>query len=201
MSKSRKRERTHVVIGPGGRFQCMHCGGSHNPFPGNRDGVELWAMSALATAFANEHDACPKPEAPPCFFCLLPVHASDDHVNETTKAPGDWPACLDTGVSSEAIWHHMMGRSWEPVLRQHDNHPHDPQDLGRCLRLLAAPWAIKLGWRARLGEMAAYGAAWTRLAGAWEELEGLYRVEREAGENAPPQLHERMKGLLEGRVG
>jgi hypothetical protein len=75
-----------------------------------------------------------------------------------------WSASGDTGVSSKAIAAQMTGAEnsgwlcWE--------HPHDPDDLGRCLRLLA----LFPEWRVRIGEMAARGPGWAGLAARWDEI-------------------------------
>ena len=50
----------------------------------------------------------------------------------------DWVSGRDTGLSSTAIWRHMMGL--DPRDRTWGNevcYPHDPDDFGRCYRLLA----------------------------------------------------------------
>jgi len=75
-----------------------------------------------------------------------------------------WLTSGDTGVSSKAIAAHMTGgevdRTWGW------GHPHDPDDLGRCLRLLA----LFPEWAPRIGEMAAHGAGWAGLVARWDEI-------------------------------
>ena len=85
------------------------------------------------------------------------------------RAAVQWVSAGDSGQSSMRIWAHMTGterdsfRDW----------PHDPADLGRCLRLLAnVP-----EWRVRIGEMAAYGPQWGALAARWDELHASMRDE------------------------
>ncbi len=78
--------------------------------------------------------------------------------------PKDWLLSGDTGSSSEAIWHHMMGtkglkRVWTPA---------DSGDFGRCFRLLR----LFPEWRARLGEMRKY-PAWKPIVDVWPLLETL----------------------------
>ena len=53
------------------------------------------------------------------------------------------------------------------------SYPHDPADLGRCLRLLEAVPE----WRSRLGEMAECSTVWARLVARWEEMEVAMRDE------------------------
>lgn len=74
----------------------------------------------------------------------------------------EWVATGDTGMSSMAIWSHMMGLQ----TGKHPFHPMDPGDLGRCLRLLAKVPE----WAARMGEMQQYGPHWAALAANWQEL-------------------------------
>lgn len=71
-----------------------------------------------------------------------------------------WAAGWDTGLSSEAIaWHMISG--WCG-----GSYPHDPADLGRCLRLLERfP-----EWKQRMPEMARYGKVWAALVQHWGEL-------------------------------
>ena len=78
----------------------------------------------------------------------------------------------DTGISSETIWSVMRNRAV-----RHYGTPKDPQDLGRCLRLLdVAP-----GWRERLGEVAMRFPEWKPLVDNWTLLETLYRAEAPTG--------------------
>jgi hypothetical protein len=91
-----------------------------------------------------------------------------------------WAAGRDTGISSLAIMERMTGgmpdwNSW----------PRDPDDLGRCLRLLARiP-----GWRTRIGEMAGVSGVWAALTREWDALEASMRDEVgiawEKGRRAP----------------
>ena len=73
-----------------------------------------------------------------------------------------WIVSNDTGESSKAIWSTMMGvdrKSWS-------DHPYDPGDLGRCLRLLA----LIPEWQPRVGEMSARSAYWRVLVERWDEV-------------------------------
>lgn len=83
----------------------------------------------------------------------------------------DWIVGRDTGVSSEAIWTHMMGR--KPSEKWPGNWPHDPDDLGRCVRLLE----LIPEWRSRIGEMASYGRGWAALVPHWAALTTLLAQE------------------------
>ncbi len=70
------------------------------------------------------------------------------------------------------------------------NYPHDPDDFGRCYRMLrAAPEFIP-----HVGTMAKSGKEWEALAKHWDELEKLYEQEYPTGK--APKLYARMKELL-----
>ena len=71
-----------------------------------------------------------------------------------------WLAGGDSGMSSEAICHHMLG------MKSDGSFPLDPSDLGRCLRLLE----LFPEWKPRMGEMARYSAQWAALVERWDEL-------------------------------
>ena len=107
----------------------------------------------------------------------------------------EWIVGMDTGVSSQAIWARMQGvrGEWWP-----GNHPHDPDDLGRCLRLLA----LIPEWRARLSEMAAESPSWAALVEYWDELENVWRTEGDGTWRPPmgtamPKLYDRMREILD----
>lgn len=180
---SKKSKGSHVVVGDGGRLICLHCGKTHTPL---ELPVEVWVVSAIWKAFAKSHANCPKPPRARCGVCLTLDHATSEHVH---RDPHAWMRSSDTGISSRAIWYHMMGLlrtdSWG------SGPPMDPADFGRCHRLLVAfP-----EWRARIGEMAKY-RSWEKLAPAWDELEALYVEEVASG--SAPKLYARMRAL-EGR--
>jgi hypothetical protein len=106
-------------------------------------------------------------------------------------APGDWPHCGDTGLSSSTIWCVMTGQVAMPGRSRFDvgDTPADPDDFGRCFRLLERfP-----GWKARMPEVAAKYPAWAGLVAAWDELEALYAQERPTG--TAPKLYARMQEL------
>jgi len=105
-----------------------------------------------------------------------------------------WVCGRDTGVSSKRIWARMMYA--QPDRDPFGGYPHDPDDFGRCYRLLK----LIPEWRPRLGEMAAEGSVWEALAGAWDELTEHYEREHAAAGGrrwgwSAPLLYERMKAL------
>lgn len=91
---------------------------------------------------------------------------------EVPSTPGmglaAWLASDDTGLSSRAMAHHIMGAHIDQ--RDSSAHPWDAADFGRCHRFLeAVPEARPL-----LGRMANVSTVWEHLIGAWDELTALY---------------------------
>lgn len=73
-----------------------------------------------------------------------------------------WFASDDTGMSSKQIAAWLAAGVRMPCR----DHPYDPSDLGRCLRLLE----IIPEWKPRIGEMASVSPAWAALVARWDEL-------------------------------
>lgn len=97
------------------------------------------------------------------------------------------------GTSSNAIVEHLEGYPVGLLSKPTPwgDHPHDPDDLWRCVRLLdAVP-----SYRARIREMATRSAAWAALAPHWEDLEALLRAELPTGR--APQCYTRMREILD----
>lgn len=89
----------------------------------------------------------------------------DEQANDDTlTAAARWVVSDDTGLSSRAIWTHMMGVT--PQIHRAWDHPHDARDIGGCFRLLEAVPA----WKARLPEMATRSSAWAKLVARWDEI-------------------------------
>jgi hypothetical protein len=161
----------------------MNCGGSYDPFQGGK-GCDLGMISAISKAFEKQHKRCKEAkDGPRCGACLHLGHSIEEHVTLRVHDPRDWPGCGDAGLSSKAIWAHMLG------LPSTGDYPYDPDDFGRCSRLVAAPWAS--GWRARMPEMAKYGKVWAALAAMWPTLEALFAEERPTGR--APKLYAAMQ--------
>lgn len=76
-----------------------------------------------------------------------------------------WSLSGDTGSSSKALATFFSG-----VQQRSPGYPHDPDDFGRCYRLLRSIPAL----RPRIGEAAVLSESWAALVGAWDELEALY---------------------------
>ncbi len=155
----------HVFLITNG-FRCSHCGATCLPtMPSPVD-----VFVAAGKAFSKLHRGCPKPVPKPG--------------PEFTTVEA-WRAGWDTGLSSLAIYTHMKGG-----IPRHDTHPRDPDDFGRCYRLLK----IAPEWRARIAEVGAHGLAWEAIATHWDELERLY--EEELPTKVAPKLYALMQVLL-----
>lgn len=129
----------------------------------------------------------------PCASC----RSKDIRIGKRPRETADgeahqWLENGDTGVSSKTIWSVMMGSGQD---RLGSDVPHDPDDFGRCYRLLK----VMPAWRARLGEVAAKHPAWRGLVDSWDELTALY--EEELPKKSAPKLYARMRQLIgEARV-
>jgi hypothetical protein len=100
-----------------------------------------------------------------------------------------WIAGRDTGVSSKTIWAVMVGTAPDMA-----DVPHDPDDFGRCFRLLE----LVPEWRPRLPEVAARYPKWGPMVEVWDELEALYRpIVADGGWNrdASRRMYDRMREL------
>lgn len=112
--------------------------------------------------------------------------------------PIDWLMGDDTGISSKTICSVMTGSAapeWADT-------PSDPDDFGRCYRLLA----LFPLWRSRLPEVAAKYPKWGPMVAAWDELVALYEQccekdgrytdeSYQAGSDAAGKLFTRMQAL------
>jgi hypothetical protein len=93
-----------------------------------------------------------------------------------------WIVGGDVGQSSKTIWAAMLGID---LGEDGANHPHDPADLGRCLRLLE----LMPEWTPRLPELAALDPCWHALVEHWNDLsssmEDEVGIAWEKGKSAP----------------
>lgn len=154
----------------------VHCGECRNEW------VAAWLpmdVSEFATAAKQK---CPRCGGGKVMIGRIP--------NVTPKGdPFAWLASGDTGISSETIWGVMMGRDMASAARFGNSPPYDPDDFGRCHRLLES----MPGWRPRLAEVAEKFPAWKMIVKAWDELDALYLTERPGG--SCPRLYARMQEL------
>lgn len=110
----------------------------------------------------------------------------DDRINS-------WIVGGDVGLSSKTVWATMLGISLEDG---EVPHPHDPADLGRCLRLLE----VIPEWKPRLGELASLSPEWKALICRWDEV--ATSMETEVGiawqkAKSAPATYAMMKSILD----
>lgn len=90
---------------------------------------------------------------------------------EVPSSVFNWMSRGERGTSSdtivESLWKLPLTGRWGK------SHPHDPDDLRRCLLLLqASPETAE-----RFEEMALESPEWQRLMERWKELEAMFREE------------------------
>jgi hypothetical protein len=130
------------------------------------------------------------------------VSVSDCCEAEFRTEEGAMPTCFDTdatdimtwirghdiGISSETIWEYMTGL---PLYTLHGRSvPLDPDDFGRCYRLLK----LAPAWVERLPELAARYPEWGPMVREWARMTALY--EEEAPSGRCPKLYALMDELL-----
>ncbi len=101
-----------------------------------------------------------------------------------------WLTGGDTGTSSKTIWSVMTGRTIGG--RHRPSVPWDPDDFGRCHRLLE----LFPAWRSRMHEVAARYPEWAGLVTEWGDLTVLYCEEFPTGQ--APRLYAQMQRLTSG---
>jgi hypothetical protein len=124
------------------------------------------------------------------------LEATGAEMSEVTR----WIVGRDTGTSSKTIWSVMMGA--EP---DYHGEPSDPDDFGRCYRLLKIAPA---SWRANLSRVSDKYPVWTALVRQWDELTALYEdelvngpIDKKYRVRMAPKTYARMKELIdEGRI-
>src|SRR3990167_6136371 len=113
-----------------GGARCLRCGGCEAaPFPMPVDAFAPWCEY-----FGAKHAAC----------------KDTGRVDTPAASVEEWRGGWDTGISSVAIYSHMMGLPQDSQFGP--GYPRDPDDFGRCYRLLK----VAPEWRERIGEMATY---------------------------------------------
>lgn len=109
----------------------------------------------------------------------------------TQIATIDWLANGKTGLSSEAMAYWLaFGQR-----RGRIDHPHDPADFDRCLRLLAHAPAL----REHLPRMAELSTTWAALVHHWAAIEASHLEEVGLGwtkARSAPRTYELMQRIL-----
>jgi len=175
------------IAGFPGHIQCLRCGALFDlQLP---QSVDL--VVGAGKAFEKSHRRCKaKPEGLHCAYCNKTGHQGPEACPQVkgVQSLESWILGPDTGTSSRTIAHVLAGvvgpLDWPDI-------PLDPDDFGRCYRLLK----LIPGWRERMGEVSAKYKAWKPLVDHWDELESLYEEEYRSGK--APKLYARMRALYE----
>jgi hypothetical protein len=185
-----KNTADHIVLNTAhaGLLQCLHCGNTHDmklPQPAG-------AVLALSGWFRGEHIDCELSEkGEACTYCLEFGHKPEACERLDVTTPQEWMVGPDTGTSSMTICRVALGE-----IPTRPNPPIDPDDFGRCYRLLK----LFPHFRARLSDVAAQYPAWGPLVREWDALTSLYEEELKSPSGMAPKLYKRMQDLLtEGR--
>lgn len=109
-----------------------------------------------------------------------------------------WLRSDSTGLSARYLATMLSGRNCRENWRDGINYPHDPDDFGRCMRMLkACPELVP-----NLSRMAdpTHGPAWNALYAAWDELTAMY----EAGPShvrGDDKMYDRMRVIIDTAEG
>ena len=106
-----------------------------------------------------------------------------------------WPASGARGISSETMFTVLTGV--DALAGEHGGHPHDPEDLDRCLKLLAAVPEL----RPLLPKMAGCSPQWAALIEHWDEIEHSHLDEVGLGwtkASSAPMTYALMRQVLDG---
>jgi len=135
------------------------------PFP-------LYLYAACSKAFVAEHKKC----------------LAGAWKEPIATTPQEWLSGRDTGTSSCTIYSVMQNTGMG-----HYDVPHDPDDFGRCYRLLQ----LFPEWRKRLPEMLPRFPEWKGMIDRWDELTALYEEElnRTTATRYAPKLYALMQKL------
>lgn len=157
----------HVVL-DGADVFCRHCGERFAILP-----ASVTFLMSVTKAFEKEHRRCKLTERSPA--------------STQGRSPAAWLLGGDTGTSSITICIVMSGLGDRTRL----GWPLDPDDFGRCYRLLTHFPA----WRARMHEVAAAfpGTPWVAYVREWDRMTALYEEELPSG--LAPKIYDLMQQL------
>ena len=121
-------------------------------------------------------------------------------MNDVLKV-SQWLASDDTGLSSKSLAKEFLGlphddgdRMWRGI-----HSPSDPDDIGRCFRLIEACPAVRNAVKS-LGEKS---ETWKKLSERWDEI--YTSMDNEVGihwqkAHKAPKTYDLMRVVIEGRV-
>jgi len=118
-----------------------------------------------------------------------PAQSKNTAFNDLLLRCNDWLADGDVGLSSLAIYRNLVeipaGLKTEPKT----DHPHDPSDLFRCLKLL------RIAPELDDTKMSTVSSQWKALVDIWPELESTFSKEKAKG-NKMPETYALMQSAL-----
>lgn len=133
--------------------------------------------------------------------CIAALEAAGCPLGYDTSMPGAdatieqravaWLRDGRVGMSSRAIHDHMLGLK----AKEGYSHPHDPDDLNRCLLLLE----LIPEWKPRMPEMAQRSSAWAGLIANWDQIVSSFydEIGLNWSKNRPgPRTYDLMKQAL-----
>ncbi len=89
-----------------------------------------------------------------------------------------WLSSGDSGISSLTIVSVLADIPFAVLAQRcRPGVPYDPDDLGRCMRLLD----VKPEWRSRMSEVARRYPEWAGLVARWDDLSSLFWEEAPSG--------------------
>lgn len=172
---AREKKGSWVVMGgkSGEVGYCTRCG----------DGLKLnmpqhiEVFAAAAKAFVRIHSTC----------------APGKYVEKPALTPEQWAIGRDTGISSMTIYQAITGNH---TAYNDLDIPYDPDDFGRCYRLLK----LFPAWRPLLGKVIDIYPKWGPFVEAWDELTAMYEAagwhdESRKAKSDGGKMYERMKEL------
>lgn len=115
-------------------------------------------------------------------------------IQESVTIPGDvvaWLRSGERGISSETIVDHLFGVG--VLCRGRGSHPHDPDDLRRCMLMLEACPSV----RVRFDEMRRASRVWARLVDAWPRLTDSLRREMARDDGYARETYATMREVIE----
>jgi len=107
----------------------------------------------------------------------------------------EWLACGERGLSSNTMVTHLIGINAMAGWTGGMCYPHDPDDLGRCRKLVEQVPEI----REKFEDMSSCSPEWAGLVASWEELCSLMDSEAPDwwyGKGRAPETYRRMQEII-----
>ncbi|MBP9794118.1 MAG: hypothetical protein KBC56_08980 [Flavobacterium sp.] len=132
---------------------CFNCGDQHIiPMP-----CQVNVMTDIIDGFTKRHFNCEKTWTEP----------KPDEGLSVNQKMNFWLANGERGISANTIFQTISGVQ---ALKGNPSHPHDPDDFGRCYKLLQAIPE----WRSQMNKLRRLSIAWDNLVENWDKLTEMY---------------------------